>query len=310
MRSLFWILPTHPNLLRHPPSTLPPDTMGNAQGTTSNKSDKEILEAIEKEVRPFCTQRRMTGNISKVKQINPQKEEELLSGLKILKKTSSINNNNNIDMIHIPGWNDHEISKQQISPAKDALVRILLENDHAIVQERWTLQHEERNISIDQKKIIVTGGTGGTGGTTTGGATTTGATTTTTDAVQETSKQQKSSFLETLVECLLYESNLEMQLITANIIGHLCNTRYEETIADTQPLASDGGQSSKYYHPLTQLLRFRLGMLGAIPPLVLLTFQGQADLQLLGTKCLAGLASHPANRAAIASVLHAIFFLF
>jgi len=93
-----------------------------------------------------------------------------------------------------------------------------------------------------------------------------------------------------------------MQLITAHIIGDLCTTRYEETAADTQPLASDGGQSSKYYHPLTQLLRFRLGMLGAIPPLVLLTFQGQADLQLLGTRCLAGLASHPANRAAIASV--------
>ena len=60
----------------------------------------------------------------------------------------SINNNNNIDLIHIPGWNDHEISKQQISPAKDALVRILLENDHAVVQERWTLQHEERNICL------------------------------------------------------------------------------------------------------------------------------------------------------------------
>ena len=74
--------------------------------------------------------------------MNPQKEEELLSGLTLL------NNNNTIEMIHIPGWNDHEISKQQISPAKDALVRILLENDHAVVQERWRLQHEEQLINI------------------------------------------------------------------------------------------------------------------------------------------------------------------
>jgi hypothetical protein len=118
---------------------------------------------------------------------------------------------------------------------------------------------------------------------------------------KKTGRSTTCSYMEALVECLYYQPNLEMQLVAANIVADLCASRQCEVEADLQPLHFDGGQSSQHYHSLTQLLRFRLGMVGAIPPFVLLTFQGQDDLQLLGTRGLAGLAMHPANRAGIAT---------
>lgn len=102
---------------------------------------------------------------------------------------------------------------------------------------------------------------------------------------------QPCSYLEALVACLYYEDNLEMQIISTKIIMHLVDARLTELPLDA---------SDVRVHGYSQLLRFRLGLLGAIPPLVLLTFQGLTDLQLIGARALAGMALQPSNRAAIA----------
>ena len=102
---------------------------------------------------------------------------------------------------------------------------------------------------------------------------------------------QPCSYLEALVACLYYEQNLEMQIISTKIIMYLVDARLQELPLD---------RSENQAHGPSQLLRFRLGLLGAIPPLVLLTFQELEDLQLMGARVLAGLALQPSNRSAIA----------
>ena len=249
--------------------------MGNqatSEWSPSGATDEEILKHIEVGLRPYCIQRRSLSIVQKVKQLNPQREEDILEKLKKIQRTSASGGSS---AMYVPGWNDEELKGQSQSEIKEDLVRLLLENDHNVTQKRWQYENEQE-YRQEKKKAEE-------------------------QEEEEEKKGRACSYMEAIVACLYYAENLEMQLVAAHIVKDLCASRPEEIEADVQSLTSDGGQSSKHYHPTTQLLRFRFGLLGTIPELVRLAFQGQNDLQLLGTRSLAGLAMHPANRAAIAT---------
>ena len=281
---------------------------------TESMSDEDHLKHLQYVLEPLCSSRRLknlgyiegsaTGNepTQEEKGINPQKEEELLGHLKHIQRSGATSIGS--DRIHVPGWNEQHLtclpSERQ---TKDNLIRTLVENDHQTIRARWRKEHfniggsgSDTIIGSVARASAVSGG---------GGGATTKTGVDDNNNEDEGDKEERrmitSSYMEAVVECLYYQENLEIQLVAANIITDLCCSRMEEVEADLQPLHFDGGQSSKHYHPLTHLLRFRFGLLGAIPPLVLLTFQGQHDLQLLGTRGLAGLAMHSSNRAAIAT---------
>ena len=294
--------------------------MGNAPTShavsTSTTTDEGNLQFIIHHLEPLCVSRRL-GRAAEVdehdqqqqqqqdleeegKNINPQTEEELIKSLKQIQKSAASGKGSNGGVVYVPGWNDSKmVCTATERQAKNKLLRILLDNDHQVNRTRWRsaqLTADDPNYEAMSLTSTIHGTTVVTARIHNEGTPSNKPNDDHHDFDNDTEQDSRtitSSYMEALVECLYYQPNLEMQLVAANIITELCGSLVEEVEADLQPVHADGGQSSKHYDPLTQCVRFRFGMTGAIPPLILLTYQGQHDLQLLGTRGLAGLAMHP-----------------